>query len=221
MTSTANPPNESKLLHRTLAIVAAIADVTALCILAAQFLRQDIFLVLAIVGILMAGTLTFNWLFQHKFFDCQNLFVLGAICISSIILAIFFWASLRSIKVSPIHLTIDEPKDASEIEEYRYLVKGTVSDVNSKVYVVVRPFETLDYWVQEPPTVDAYGNWQVYAYFGEKGIGIGDKYEVIALATDENFLVTRASGNYLQLGKTNSIPTNTNRSNFVTVTRTR
>jgi hypothetical protein len=211
-----NGPN---LLNRTLAVIAAIADLSAVSALAAQFLRQDMFLILVIMVIAMGVVLVLNWLFRCGVIDRQNLVLLSVICLVSMVIAVVFWASLVSVKVKPIQLAIAAPQDGLKIDGYRYLVKGAASDSNARVYVLVRPLETLDYWVQEQPTIDATGNWQVNAYLGEKKTGIGQDYEIMALATNENWLVTLMTGNLLQVGKTKSIPSNTSRSNLATVTR--
>jgi len=218
MTTTTTEPN---MLNRTLAVIAAVADVSAVSALIAQFLRQDTVLVLAIVAVSVILILILSWLIQRGWIDRSSIVILGILCLASIIIAAVFWASLASVKVTPIQIKIDAPQEGEKIDGYRYVVKGTVNDPNAGVYVVVRPLEPLDYWVQERPTVDATGNWQVNAYFGERSAGVGEGYEVIALATRENFLVTLVTGNFLRVGKTNSIPDNTNRSNLATVTRTR
>ncbi len=87
--------------------------------------------------------------------------------------------------------------------------------------MIVRPLIPLDYWIQEPPTIDANGNWQANVHIGEMNEGSGGKYEILALATHENFLVTWVTGNSLPIGKRQDLPNSTNRSNIVTVTRTR
>ncbi len=215
--------SEPNWANRTFAVVSAIADVSAVSALVAQFVRQDQYLVLVIVAVAVIAILVLGWLIQRRWIDRQNLIVLGVLCVTSIVIAIVFWASLSSVKVTPIQVEILAPQDGVRIDSYRYLVKGTVSDPNARVYVVVRPLRPQDYWIQEQPTVDAKGNWQANAYFGEPppGPGAGEDYEIIALATNENSVVTCMTGNCLQVGKTKDIPRNTNRSNLVTVTRTR
>lgn len=211
--------NEKKPIKIMLGVMSAIATVSAVSNLVARLFRQDLVLVLAIVVPLGGFGLLLWHVLQSGWIDSRNLAVLGTVFLASIVLAVVSWVSLSNVKVRPVYIEIVEPKDATLVREHRYLVKGTVGDSNAKVSVVVRPLEPLDYWVQDPPTIDANGNWQVNAYFGERNVGRGEKYEIIALATYENFLVTWITGNCLAIGKRQALPSSTNRSNIVTVTR--
>lgn len=202
-----------------LAITSAIASACSLISFAAQLFRQDLLLVFVIVIVLGGfGSLLWrlrSWLGRLK---------LGAIiifCLVSIVLAIVSLVLLANARVRPVHIAVVEPKDGAQIEGYRYLIKGTVGDSNAKISVVVRPLVPQDYWVQAPPTVDVSGNWQVNANFGESNVGVGERYEIVSLATNENFIVTWLTGNSLTVGMTQTLPINTNRSNIVTVTRVR
>jgi hypothetical protein len=199
--------------------MSAIANVCALVAFAAQLLRQDLWLVLAIV-LVLGGFGLLLWK-THSWIGSQKLSAIIFIFLASIVFAVVSLVLLSNVKVKPVHIAVVEPKDNAQIEGYRYLIKGTVGDSNARVSVIVRPLTPLDYWVQEPPTIDASGNWQVNAHFGETTVGIGEQYEIIALATNENFIVTWVTGNSLPIGMRQDLPSSTNRSNVVTVTRVR
>lgn len=208
--------DQSKLI---LVSIGAIADACALCAVAAQLLQQDLLLVLIIVLVLGAfGLLLWR---AHSWIGRQKLAAIIIFCLASIVLAVVSLVLLSNVKVKPVQIGVVEPKDGAQIEGYCYLVKGTVGDSNARVSVVIRPLTPLDYWVQEPPTIDASRNWQVNAQFGETTVGVGEKYEIIALATNENFIVTWMTGNSLPIGMRQDLPSSTNRSNVVTVTRVR
>ncbi|HEX8493602.1 MAG TPA: hypothetical protein VF658_12215 [Pyrinomonadaceae bacterium] len=213
--------NETNPLKVVLSVMAAIASVGAVSNLIAQFLRQDLFFVLAIVlllggfGLLLWKGLQSGWIVRQK------LITLGLFLLVTMAAAVMSWVWLSNVKVRPVTIEIIEPVNAAQIEGNRYLVKGKVNDPDAKISVVVRPLEPLDYWVQETPTIDSGGNWQVNAHFSERNVGIGERYEVFALATRENFLVTWLTGNSLPVGKRQDLPSNTNRSNVITVTRVR
>jgi len=208
--------DQSKLI---LAGMGAIADACALCSVAAQLLRQDLLLVLVIM-IVLGGFGLLLWKI-HSWIGRQRLAVIIIFCLASIVLAVVSLVLLSNVQVKPVYIAVTEPKDGAQVEGHRYVIKGTVGDSKAKVSVVVRPLIPLDYWVQEPPTVDASGTWQVNAHFGEGNVGIGEKYEIIALATNENFIVTWVTGNSLPVGMRQNLPSSTNRSNIVTVTRVR
>lgn len=213
--------NSTNSLNRILVCLATIADVSGVCALSAQLFRKDLFLVLTTVSVLIVFGLLLWKIFENGWVDRRNITVPLIIFLASIMFAVMSWVWLSNVRVNPVNIAIIEPKDMTQIEGNRYLVKGTMSDSNAKVFVVVRPLESSDYWVQDPPTIDGNGNWQVNAYFGERNAVIGEKHEIIALATQENFLVTWLTGNYLSIGKRQDLPSNTNRSNIVNVSRMR
>jgi hypothetical protein len=202
-----------------LGIMSAIASACTLISFAAQLFRQDLLLLFVIVIVLGGfGSLLWrlrSWLARMK------LAAIIIFCLLSIVLAIVSLVLLSNVRVRPVYITVVEPKDGTQIDGYRSLIKGTVGDSNARVSVVVRPLIPQDYWVQEPPTVDASGNWQVNGHFGESNVGVGEKYEIVSLATNENLIVTWVTGNSLTVGMRQTLPINTNRSNIVTVTRVR
>src|SRR5437879_7040594 len=65
-------------------------------------------------------------------------------------------------------IRITAPVDGSEVP-WRPIVEGTVSDPESKVWVIVHPLEVSKYWVQPPVTVREGGTWKVQIYIGEPG----------------------------------------------------
>jgi hypothetical protein len=138
-------------------------------------------------------------------------------------LSVSTWMYLSNIPVKPIQVEITNLTNGDRVEGFHSLVQGRVSDPHATVRVLVHPLAVAEAWIQDIPIVDSAGNWQVNAYFGEPGNGVNQDYEIIALATSENFLVTRATGNGLSPSKINidKLPQNTNRSNTVTVTRIR
>jgi len=213
--------SEPNLLKRTLVFIGAVADISAVCSIAALFLRQDPLLVLVIAIALVAGGLLLRSGFQRRSIDRQKLPIIGFFFLASLFLVVISWVLLSNVKLAPVHIEIVEPKDGVRIDGDRYLVKGMVGDSSAKVVLVIRPLVPLDYSVQEPPTIDANGYWQANAHFGERAVGIGEGYEIIALATHENFLVTWVTGNSPSIGKREDLPTKSNRSNVVTVTRVR
>lgn len=67
--------------------------------------------------------------------------------------------------------------------EWRTKVTGTVSKPFSEVWVVVRPLETPDFWVQPKPTIKANGTWETLIYLGSDGPShAGKAFELRAIA---------------------------------------
>lgn len=207
-------PSRSKQIFGVIAIIANVCGISAFL---SPYLKQDsLFLSVILFFLVIAGIL---WLtFKEKLFECRPLWFYLFVSISIAICIIgCFW--LLNVKVSPVSIEIVDPNDGTQIKESRYLIKGIVKNPNSRVNVVVRPLESSDYWVQDSPTIDGNGNWQINAYLGERNIDNEEKYEVIALAINENLLITWLTGNYLLVGRQQYLPKNSNRSNIITLTR--
>ena len=83
---------------------------------------------------------------------------------------------------SIVSLEIINPLDG-DLGEWRTKVTGTVSDPFAEVWVVVRPLETKDFWVQPKPTIKASGEWETFIYLGSNGTAhIGKVFELRAIA---------------------------------------
>lgn len=130
------------------------------------------------------------------------------------------WARLADAPIRRISISITTPRDGSDAG-MRQLVAGKVDDPRSRVYVLVHPLAVRQIWVQNPPVIGSDGKWQTYIGCGTESLGLREKYEVIAIASNENYLVTLATGNLLREGKVlERLPRNTNVSNIATVRRT-
>jgi hypothetical protein len=206
-----------------IAWLSVIADLGAVSAIVALWIRKDFNLIFVIAVISLGSVVLLTRLIQSGWVDRQHLAVLFTFLLISITFVVTGWLWLTNRPVQPIQIEIIKPKTATVAEGYRALVQGHVSDPHANVRVLVHPLVVAEMWVQDSPVVDSAGNWQVNAYFGEPGKGIGENFEIIALATNENFLVTWVTGNALPLGQIDSasIPRNTNPSNTVTITRTR
>jgi hypothetical protein len=82
-----------------------------------------------------------------------------------------------------LKLKIHKPKNDSNVC-WRTIVEGNVSDPKLHVYVAIHPMATNKFWIQPIPTVSSDGKWKTYCYFGEPMIGIGEPFEIIAIASD-------------------------------------
>lgn len=97
-------------------------------------------------------------------------------------LSIFLIINASKIYSEELKLTIVKPKSDAEICR-RTIVEGTISDPKLQVYVAIHPMATDKFWIQPIPTISSDGKWKSYCYFGEPNIGIGEPFEIIAIAS--------------------------------------
>ncbi len=79
-------------------------------------------------------------------------------------------------------ISITSPTDGSRVCQ-RTMVRGSVSDFELQVFVLIHPMATDIFWVQPVPNMRQDGRWDVYSYFGEPSQGIGKPFEIIAIAS--------------------------------------
>jgi hypothetical protein len=211
---------ETRTVKVAFTAFAATANFSAVTALIAKYVHQDAWLIASAVITTLGLAVIFTRLIKSNFIQRQNWWKIAIYFTASLLVASLLLAWVAATKVTPLHLTIETPTNGATVTGYRSTIRGTLKEhTNARVYVVVRPLLPLDYWVQDAVTADSTGNWQVNAYFGDANAGAGEDYEIIAVATDENFLVTLLTGNLLTPGKTATLPRNSNRSNIVTVRR--
>jgi len=81
-----------------------------------------------------------------------------------------------------LKLAIMEPQNDARVC-WRNMVRGTVSDPKLQVFVAIHPMATDKFWIQPIPNMRSDGRWEAYCYFGEPNIGIGEPFEIIAIAS--------------------------------------
>lgn len=84
-------------------------------------------------------------------------------------------------------LSITTPADGEKVDEFPF-VEGTVSDWKAEVWVIVHPMKTSDYWVQRNVTVKEDGKWRVQVNIGKGSVGVGESFEIMAVANPKNSL---------------------------------
>ena len=113
-----------------------------------------------------------------------------------------------------IKMEITDPPDGEKVG-MTYIVKGEVSDPTYQVYVLVHPLMTDTWWVQTIPEVSPDGTWRTRCYFGTETAGIGEPFEIIALAATEKNLLH--SGQTIPVGR---LPETAIKSRIIQVERT-
>jgi hypothetical protein len=101
-------------------------------------------------------------------------------------LAIVTW--LANWPAPAIETVINEPKDGAEVGQ-RTVVSGKTAPTPEIVYVLVHPRSTSTWWVQELPLVQRDGKWSVDVYIGTASAGIGESFDIIAVATNDGWLM--------------------------------
>ncbi|MBI4670844.1 MAG: hypothetical protein HY741_04140 [Chloroflexi bacterium] len=215
-TMATNTGQTENLIKWVSLVLSAIASWIAINAFIAIVVKQDPLLILLMTATAITIAVVLNYARNRiRFGIVPVIFAL----VASGILAIVAWSWLAGSGVTPVKISINDPQDGTNVT-LRYLAKGTVSDADAKVYVILHPLTVSEMWVQQTPIVDAQGNWQSTVIFGTDTLGIGDRYELIALATNDNFLVSWATGNSLSNGQVvTSLPRKSNRSNLATVIR--
>lgn len=92
------------------------------------------------------------------------------------------------ISIPPV-VSISPPKEGEELtwSPEGYNAKGTYFGLDDRfnLYLIVYPLTSNQYWVQNSPTIRDNGTWVATVYFGTKGLGAGEKYELCAIITEE------------------------------------
>jgi hypothetical protein len=98
------------------------------------------------------------------------------------IVALVLLASVSITAAGERSLRIIAPADGESVG-WQPLVEGTVKDPGTKIWVVVHPTETREYWVQPPVDVEEDGTWSVQIYIGRSGnVDRGKVFRIRAVA---------------------------------------
>lgn len=84
-------------------------------------------------------------------------------------------------------INIISPTEGSRVC-MRTLVRGTISNPNLQVFVLIHPMATDRFWVEPIPNMRPDGRWEAYCYFGKPNEGIGNPFEIIAIASENRRL---------------------------------
>ncbi|MCB2203194.1 hypothetical protein KQI65_00485 [bacterium] len=93
-------------------------------------------------------------------------------------------SDMESLEIS----ILDPEADGTVSTKYR--VKGTVSDPEVEVWVIVLAEEVGEYWVQGRATVKSDGSWSIICHFGEAGTPSGTPFVIQAVVNPEEDIDT-------------------------------
>lgn len=134
--------------------------------------------------------------------------------------ALAFLSILKLQPPPPVSIAILSPRTNMCFTSQELHVIGTVSPPNAKVFILVHPEDTDMWWVQSYPTVNKEtGQWQGVCYIGTKTMGIGRRYDIIAVGSIVPWIFDALLGRALLPGQTISILPLVNKSDIVVVKR--
>jgi hypothetical protein len=87
-------------------------------------------------------------------------------------------------------INIISPSDRTSVC-WRTMVRGKISKSNLQVFILIHPMATDKFWVQPIPNMRSDGRWEAYCFFGEQNQGIGEPFEIIAVASGNRNLFRR------------------------------
>jgi hypothetical protein len=149
----------------------------------------------------------------------QRLAFAGGATLTALALVAIIWLANR--QPPAIETILSQPTDGTEVER-RTTVRGKSSPLPEAVYVLVHPRATDVWWVQSLPLLQQDGNWNVDVNLGEGSVGIGETFDIIALATNEGWVLRNLRDVNLRPAEQFSTTTPAlARSNIITVKRSR
>ena len=83
--------------------------------------------------------------------------------------------------VETASVVISEPEADGTVMGVRLLVRGSVTEPNAKVMVLVHPLLTATWWVQGTVLTDPDGSWQINVHLGTETEGRGERFELVAI----------------------------------------
>jgi hypothetical protein len=109
-----------------------------------------------------------------------------------------------------VQIQIAAPKQGAEVAG-KAVIEGTVSDPKASIYVLVHPLQADGWWVQSiPAPANRDGSWRTLCYFGDAAAGLGEHFQIIAIATGRTLK---------EFDRLNEVPRDAAHSEVVTVKR--
>jgi len=103
-------------------------------------------------------------------------------------------------KPTPVKVIIALPKSGDQVTEPYVVISGTVIPNNARVTLVVRSEKAIKWWIQnmaEVKTVEGVaGQWQTKVSLGTQEEGIGENFQIIAIASADNVLFNILTGRH-------------------------
>lgn len=167
-------------------------------------------LVLGVIGSIVAGAIVRAWAAPRRV-------VLLAATGGALAVLTALWLAAHA--RPSMRVQIGEPKDGAAVG-YQPHIKGTVSDAAAAVHVLVRPITSEVWWVQNAPVVQPDGTWEVPVYIGTAQLGVGESYEIVAVAASGNWFLQLLRESSLEAGqKVKALPEYLVRSKVLVVRR--
>ena len=104
----------------------------------------------------------------------------GKLLLAFAVVWVFVLIGIKFWPINPLKVCIASPEDGAHVGR-EVTVKGTLSDPNARLYLIVKPFSDRRYWwVQAPVTSGA--RWKATAFLGGEREGIGERFTLFVLS---------------------------------------
>jgi hypothetical protein len=84
---------------------------------------------------------------------------------------------------SPCEIRVDTPSDGDSIAEPWATIAGVVSPQEARVFVLVHPSRSDQWWVQRLPTRAGAGAWKSEVNLGDAQAGRGEYFQILVVAS--------------------------------------
>ena len=146
-TMATNTGQTENLIKWVSLVLSAIASWIAINAFIATVVKQDPLLILLMTATAIAIAGVLNYMIRRIRLGIVPVIIA---LVGSGVLAVVAWSLLASSGVTSVKISINDPQDGASVT-LRYLAKGTVSDADARVYVIVHPLTVSEMWVQQPP----------------------------------------------------------------------
>jgi hypothetical protein len=116
---------------------------------------------------------------------------------------------------------IDFRYDGAVADDELFEVRGTTTPPDARVAVLVREGRNPRWRVQAPIETINNGRWSLRVHLGDDHGGVGEHFEVVAVASTNLWLIDLLRGRLMWTGETLACPPALSASNVVTIWRRR
>ena len=136
----------------------------------------------------------------------RRIWVIIAVAVIAGIIAFGGTFGLRLIPSRPVAVTVEPVPPGYQVDGVTVVVSGTVSPPDTRVMVLVHPWDSDRWWVQETPWTKRIGvqsnhaEWQTVVRLGDETHGHGQAFEVIAVGSQDSLVLDILAERYFRPG---------------------
>jgi hypothetical protein len=141
--------------------------------------------------------------------------------IAAAVVALAVWVLIMSPDAAAPPPSIDSRYNGAVADDELFEIRGSMTPPNAKIIVLVREGRNPRWRVQAPIETINDGRWSLRIHLGDSSGGIGEHFEVVAVASTNPWFIDLLRGRMLWIGETLACPPALSVSNIVTVWRRR